>query len=77
MLDGAEHLDSVVKPPRYLRFLRTLVLGSAIAGLPMTAACSDDCEDAECSEGWVPLPPDAGPVAVDGPLPPPDLPKLA
>lgn len=67
--------------PRYLRFLRSLLMGSALAAAPLTAAsCTDEeeeCVDEECSNSPDPdAMVDAG-VVVDGPLPPPDLPKLA
>ena len=74
--------------PRYLRFLRSAVVGAAISSAPLAiAGCSDDdsdCQGDACGD----LAPDADGVAdagdiidaggvVDGPLPPPDLPKRA
>jgi len=71
--------------PRYLRFVRALLLGSTLAVVPLTAACGDDDDDdcADCGDddddgmddaGMPDSGPIDGPVAVDGPLPPPDLP---
>jgi hypothetical protein len=72
-------------PPRYLRFVTALLLGAAIAGpvalVVTTSGCADedggcvtDCSDDE------PDPDarfDASQVPVDGPLHPPDLPRIA
>lgn len=67
-------------PPRYLRFLRSLVVTGAVASVPLMSACSEDeGEETDCAEGDC-GPADSGiadagePVVVDGPLPPPDLP---
>lgn len=59
--------------PRYLRFARALLLGTTVAA---TAAVASGCGDdtVERADGAVK---DASPVPVDGPLPPPDLPKAA
>ncbi len=66
--------------PRYLRFLRSLVVGSALASIPLAAAACDmnsDCDDCESTTDatTADATTDAS-VVVDGPLPPPDLPKL-
>jgi hypothetical protein len=66
--------------PKYLRFLRSLVVGTALAALPLSTACSDDedCPGDSCMPTDPDAMADAGvPVVVDGPLPPPDLPKVA
>ncbi len=74
--------------PRYLRFLRSAVVGAALSSAPLTSAgCrddDDDCQGNTCGD----LSPDANEIVdagdivdaggvVDGPLPPPDLPKRA
>jgi hypothetical protein len=59
--------------PRYLRFVTALVLGAAITTAPVAlGACGDD----EPPQVDASVPPD-GSGAVDGPLPPPDLPRAA
>lgn len=66
--------------PRYLRFARALLLGSAIAAAPVAAGgCGDMADAAPHADamGDADATVDAGPVAVDGPLAPPDLPKAA
>lgn len=68
MLFYAPPMDSTAPPPRYLRFLRSLVVTGAVASTPLVSACEDAKKP--CAEGAC----DAGPVLVDGPLPPPDLP---
>lgn len=68
--------------PRYLRFVTALLLGTAIAtpvALVMTSGCSDgddggdDGDDSSTPDARV----DADNVPVDGPLAPPDLPRIA
>lgn len=65
--------ETVLAPaPRYLRFMTALVLGAALATVPVVAGCGDDD----------PPGPDAGVMVdavdvVDGPLQPPDLRRLA
>jgi hypothetical protein len=58
------------RAPRYLRFVTALVLGTA--AVTAAAACELDDKDS-------PPRPDAAVDAgvVDGPLPPPDLPRVA
>ena len=65
-------------PPRYLRFVRALLLSSVVTASLAAAGC-DEAEpeedagvtmDAGVDAGI----PDSGNV-VDGPLPPPDLPR--
>ena len=62
--------------PRYLRFVTALLLGAAAATAPQLAGCGSST---------TPNPPDPEPdpdaeipdasTVVDGPLPPPDLPR--
>ncbi len=70
--------------PRFLRFVTVLVLGTAITAIPATfvGGCGNGDDD-------VPWPDDAtagtdanpdaidAPAPVDGPLPPPDLARVA
>lgn len=85
MLDAVPESDPA-RAPRYLRFVTALVLGTAAAaGL---AACRDDeniPDDApvaidavdtaiDATDTPIDTPIDMGAV-VDGPLPPPDLPR--
>ncbi len=70
----------VVAAPRYLRFVTALVLGAAVAAVPLAlGACGDETApadaraDARAPDATVPI--DSG--VVDGPLPPPDLPRAA
>ena len=56
------------EPPKYLRFLAALVLGSAAVVVPVALGACDG--DPPAPDAMV----DAG-GAVDGPLHPPDLPR--
>ena len=65
-------------PPRYLRFVTALLLGAAIAApvaVVVMSGCSDEGDDAD-DEPPIDSRFDAA-VVVDGPLPPPDLPRVA
>lgn len=65
--------------PRYLRFMTALVLGSALVAVPALAGCGDNRQPPTIDAGLI----DARiidafeEVVVDGPLQPPDLPRLA
>ena len=64
------------QPPRYLRFARALLLGAGLAAAPVVLSqCGGDTKpglDAAVFDAG----PTDGATAVDGPLPPPDLPKV-
>lgn len=68
------------EPPRYLRFVAALVLGTAaVAVSPMLTGCEDD-ERPPIDAALPPIDaeiPDADENIVDGPLHPPDLPRAA
>lgn len=66
MLDDPPEPTPPTRAPRYLRFVTALVLGTA--AVSAVAACGGDDD---------PAPVDAAVDAtvVDGPLPPPDLPR--
>lgn len=69
-------------PPRFLRFVTALVLGTAVTAIPVAiGACGGD-DDVPWPDDAVAI--DAGPgdaidapAPVDGPLPPPDLARVA
>jgi hypothetical protein len=75
----AHSLDSPT-PPRFLRFVTALVLGTAVGAIPATlAGCDEGGDDPPPVDARVDAPTDGMPdmgVVVDGPLPPPDLPRL-
>lgn len=69
-------------PPRFLRFVTALVLGAAVTAIPVAVVgCGGGDDDVPWPDDAVVV--DAGtdavdaPVPVDGPLPPPDLARVA
>lgn len=85
MRDAAPSTVGEHRSARYQRFLRALVVGSIAATVPVAIGCSDDATPMSDAGPAMDAGPadagrstDAGPiVAVDGPLPPPDLPRRA
>lgn len=75
--------DPRAPAPRYLRFATALLLGAAattaIAATAATTltACGDDLGDPGPGPSVDAMPPVDMDSVVDGPLPPPDLPRLA
>lgn len=71
----AKHVE--IEERRYLRFVQALALGAL--GALATAAPVALVTVAACDEKEEPPVPDAGPppVTIDGPLPPPNLPRTA
>jgi hypothetical protein len=71
--------ESPPAPPRYLRFVAALVLGSAAVVAPVAiAGCGDDGVPIPIEpDAAVDAPIDADNNVVDGPLHPPDLPRAA
>ena len=61
--------------PRYKRFVRALVVGSAIATVPLAAGCGESRTPTDAGVTDAEVPTDRGFAVVDGPLPPPDLPR--